>query len=177
MRHIRPIAVAASCIALACCAQPAPEPTPPPPTPAPTPTPTPPPPVAQPQYDNWADAPATPGDWHLRETGSGPQAVFGPSAGEATFAFTCNRADRTVTLMRAGAAAGASSLVVRTETRDGTLPARTAGATLAASLPAADPLLAAMAFSKGRFAVETAGLPTLYIPSWPEMTRVIEDCR
>jgi hypothetical protein len=40
-----------------------------------------------------------------------------------------------------------------------------------------DPLLDAMAFSRGRFAVETAGKPTLYVPSWPEVSRVIEDCR
>jgi hypothetical protein len=34
-----------------------------------------------------------------------------------------------------------------------------------------------MAFSRGRFAIETAGLPTLYVPSWPEVSRVVEDCR
>ena len=44
-------------------------------------------------------------------------------------------------------------------------------------MPARDPLLDAMAFSKGRFALEVAGLPTLYVPSYPEVTRVIEDCR
>ena len=33
------------------------------------------------------------------------------------------------------------------------------------------------AFSKGRFAIETPGLATLYVPSYPEITRVIEDCR
>ncbi len=69
---------------------------------------------------------------------------------------------------------------IRTETSDRAVPAQQAGtglSMLAATLPAADPLLAAMAFSKGRFAVETQGLATLYIPSWPEVTRVIEDCR
>jgi hypothetical protein len=44
-------------------------------------------------------------------------------------------------------------------------------------VPAQDPLLDAMAFSKGRFAVESAGLATLYVPPYPEVTRVIEDCR
>ncbi len=48
---------------------------------------------------------------------------------------------------------------------------------IAARVAANDPLLDAMAFSKGRFAVEVAGLPTLYVPSYPEVTRVIEDCR
>ena len=48
---------------------------------------------------------------------------------------------------------------------------------IALTLAARDGLLDAMAFSRGRFAVETAGLPTLYVPSWTEVSRVIEDCR
>lgn len=40
-----------------------------------------------------------------------------------------------------------------------------------------DSLLDAIALSRGRFAVEMAGLPTLYLPSWAEVSRVIEDCR
>ena len=46
-----------------------------------------------------------------------------------------------------------------------------------AELPARDPALDAIAFSRGRFALETAGLATLYLPSWPEISRVVEDCR
>jgi hypothetical protein len=34
-----------------------------------------------------------------------------------------------------------------------------------------------MAYSRGRFMVETAGLPALYLPSWPEVTRVVDDCQ
>ncbi len=48
---------------------------------------------------------------------------------------------------------------------------------LAITLNARDPLFDAMAISKGRFAVEVGGEATLYVPSWPEVTRVIEDCR
>jgi hypothetical protein len=32
-------------------------------------------------------------------------------------------------------------------------------------------------FSRGRFAVETDGLPTLVLQTWPEPARVVEDCR
>ena len=46
-----------------------------------------------------------------------------------------------------------------------------------ARIDARDPLLDAIAFSKGRFVVDVVGLPTLYVPSFPEVTRVIEDCR
>lgn len=49
--------------------------------------------------------------------------------------------------------------------------------TIVARIPARDPLLDAMAFSRGRFAVEVSALPTLYVPAYPEVTRAIEDCR
>jgi hypothetical protein len=48
---------------------------------------------------------------------------------------------------------------------------------LVGTIPARDPLLDAMAFSKGRFAVEVTGGAPLYVPAYPEVTRVIEDCR
>lgn len=176
---LRASLIAATCIALASCVTAPPEPEPAPPAPAPAPTPTPPP-VQQPTYENWMDAPRTPGDWYFRTTASGSQAVYGPADSEAIFALTCNRAERTITLTRAGHGTAPSAMRIRTETVERTLAAQGAStglSTIAATLPATDPLLAAMAFSKGRFAVETQGLATLYIPSWPEVTRVIEDCR
>jgi hypothetical protein len=44
------------------------------------------------------------------------------------------------------------------------------------SLGARDPLLDAMAFSRGA-AVEVAGLPALVLPADPAISRVVEDCR
>ena len=46
-----------------------------------------------------------------------------------------------------------------------------------AALAATDPWLDAMAFSRGRFTVGVAGLDLLVIPAWPELARVVEDCR
>ena len=59
------------------------------------------------------------------------------------------------------------------------LPARFEPATaqLIAELPRTDPLLDAIAFSRGRFAVSVSGTPALVLPAWPELTRVVEDCR
>lgn len=94
--------------------------------------------------------------------------------------LACDRAAGRVTLTRQGQPAGAATLTVRTGSASravtgsavpGPPPAVTA------SVPARDSLLDAMAFSRGRFALETPGLPTLYVPSWPEIGRVIEDCR
>lgn len=70
---------------------------------------------------------------------------------------------------------------IRTETGDRVLTgqplvgARNGGVFV--QLDSSDPLLDAMAVTKGRFAIETEGAPTLYLPSWAEVTRVIEDCR
>lgn len=178
----RALAVIA-CAGVAACTPPAPEPTPPPvtaPSPAPTPTPAPPPPPPpQPVYDNLLDAPLTPGDWTYRTDSSGTIALFGQPRGEPDFALRCNPASRTVSLLRAGTGMGEVALRIRTEALDRVLTARQLGdqlPTLRTDLPATDPLLAAMAFSKGRFAVEAEGQRTLYIPAWPEITRVVEDC-
>lgn len=86
----------------------------------------------------------------------------------------------TVTLLRAGAGKGQVPMTVLTpgSTRS-IMGVAQAGPppVIAVTFPARDPLLDAMAFSRGRFAIETLGLPTLYVPSWPEVSRVVEDCR
>ena len=40
-----------------------------------------------------------------------------------------------------------------------------------------DPILDAMIYSRGRIALEVTGQMPLAIPSWPEIGRVVEDCR
>jgi len=176
------ISLSLTTLIVACCA-PAPEPETtrtPVAMPMPTPTAAPPPVVTQPVYDNWMDAPRTPGDWAYRTDGSGSLATYGNAGGNPAFAMRCDPAAGTVALLRAGSGNGAVPMRIRTETGDRMVTARQVGDQLPAlrtDLPARDALLEAMAFSKGRFAVEAQGLPTLYVPAWPEVTRVIEDCR
>ncbi len=82
--------------------------------------------------------------------------------------------------MRAAQASSPVQMRIRTETADRTVTAQPTGGQLpyvAASFGARDPIFDAMALSKGRFAIETPGAPTLYLPAWAEVTRVIEDCR
>ena len=178
MRLIRGLlGVALPCFVLAACV-PAPEPTPTPaPAPAPTPTPTP---VATPSpvpsFANWIDAPATPGDW----TYANGMALFGEPASGSRLSLRCDRAAGVIEISRAGQAVAPLPMIIRTEFIERGIdaaPARSDPPSIVARVPARDPLLDAMAFSKGRFAVEVGGLQTLYIPSWPEVTRVIEDCR
>lgn len=160
------------------CVPPAPEPTPTPPSPRPAAMATPvtrPTPI--PTSTAWIDQPQTPGDWRYAATGGGSVARFGEAASEARFAVECNSASHTVSLLRYGPAGSNAPMIVRTEFGDRSLAASASGDALRASLAATDSTLDAMAFSKGRFAVEVAGATPLYMPSWPEITRVIEDCR
>lgn len=175
----RPLASAlALCLALAACV-PAPEPTPAPepsPTPTPTPTPTVAAPAPVPSFDHWLDAPQTPGDWSY----AAGTARFGVPGSDAPLTLRCDRAAGAVEVVRAGSAAAASPMIIRTETMEravDAVPGSAAGPSVVARIPARDPLLDAMAFSRGRFAVEVSGLPALYVPAYPEVTRVIEDCR
>jgi len=167
---------------------PAPDSTPPP-TPAPTPTPTPTPVAttaapapapAPPPAENWIDRPRTPGDWSYRAESDGGIALYGESASETRFSIDCDRGANQVTLTRAGQVQGQASMTIRTETTDRALATRASGSgqpTVVADIPARDPLLDAMAITRGRFAVEVPGLSTVYLPPWAEVTRVIEECR
>ncbi|MBX7502454.1 hypothetical protein K3181_13485 [Qipengyuania sp. YG27] len=155
-------------------------------TPAPTPTPTPvasapaPTPAAPPPAKNWIDNPRTPGDWSYRAEADGGIALYGERASEARFSVDCDRGSGRVTLTRSGSGSAPAAMTIRTETVDRTLAAQATSTQLPsvrATLAASDPLLDAMAITRGRFAVETPGLSTLYLPPWAELTRVIEDCR
>ena len=157
---------------LAACAVPPPPPVaPPPPPPAPTPTTT--------AVGDWRDAPQTPGDWSYAATASGSAASFS-SGGSTVFALICDPVQRRITVSRAGQATAALPMTLRTTSTDRTFNATPAPGTLptlAAVFSANDPLLDALAYSRGRFAVEVNGLPTLYLPAWSEVGRVTEDCR
>ena len=136
--------------------------------------------VEAPTYDSWVDVPQTPGDWYYQPTPTGGAARFGLPQSEARFSMVCDRTTRTIALIRSGSSPVAVQMRIRTELGDRVLGAVPSGGplpTLTASLTAHDPFLEAIAFSKGRFAVEVQGIDTLYLPAWPEVSRVIEDCR
>ncbi len=146
-------------------------------TPVPRPAPVPKPTQAA-SYSSWMDVPASPGNWSFSAANS--MARFGESASEPRLSFGCTRSPRQVMLIRHGTAANLpATLTIRTESATRTLTATPASdrASVSVALAANDPLLDAMALTKGRFAVEAQGLPTLYVPAWGEVTRVIEDCR
>jgi hypothetical protein len=128
--------------------------------------------VTVPQDRAWIDAPLSPGDWRY-EAGPAARAWFGPP-GQPSFSVRCE--GRQIVLSRAGAGSG-STMLVRASNGARSLTARAAGGATEAILPASDPFLDTMLFSRGRFAVEAPGLPRLIVPAWPEPARVVEDCR
>lgn len=133
-------------------------------------------PVPPPASRTWMDAPQTTGDWRYLPGAGGGIAMFGAAGATPLFAMRCERAARVVILARTGVAA-ARQMTVHSETQNRTLAAAPVGQSIEARLAAGDRLLDAMALSKGRFAIEVPGAASLFLPSWAEVTRVIEDCR
>ncbi len=176
MKAIAPL-VALS-LALAACV-PAPTPAPAPPVVQPRPVQAAPPPLPAPVQD-WRDAPQTPGTWVWAMSAGKSTAMFGRPGAPLMATLTCDRAQGRVLLARAGSATVATPMAVATTTQRRPLlndPAISPPGWLVVAVAARDPLLDAMAFSRGRFALEAAGQETLYLPAWPEISRVIEDCR
>lgn len=145
------------------------------------------PPPAPPPPANWIDAPQTTGNWRHLASANGSEALFAGHGGAPLFAIQCNRQAGQIRLVRHADGAqnrtrGAAMRILtgpRTQMLNASLqPAGQQGAThIMATLAPRDPLLDAMIFTRGRFGVESEGQPALYLPSWPEIAKVVEDCR
>ena len=132
-----------------------------------------------------APAPAVPdftyaiplaGTWAYASTGGG--ATFLSASAMPQLTIRCDRTTRRVFISKPATAA-VPFLNVWTGSAARGVPASfdPATARLTIQLAATDPLLDALAFSHGRFAVYVPGSPALVLPAWPEVARVIEDCR
>lgn len=192
--------LAALTLSLAACMAPPPPPPaarPATPAPAPRPTPAPPPRPATPPVD-WRDATPAAGTWRYRSGAPGGLATFVAPDGRALLSLRCDLAARALTIVREGlpavdpqpapegpAPASAEGIPAQisaaTQQRRLVAHALPIGANeapqIALTLPAQDSLLDALAFSRGRFAVDIYGAPMLVLPAWAEVARVVEDCR
>jgi hypothetical protein len=133
---------------------------------------------AAPAIPDMSTATPLPGTWSWSQTASGSEGTFSDASARPQLTIRCTRLSRFVTLSRPASAA-APSLSVWTSTQTRSLPAKfdPATARLSADLAAFDPLLDAIAFSRGRFAVGLAGQPPLVVPPWADVARIVEDCR
>jgi hypothetical protein len=132
---------------------------------------------AQPGAVNIESLTPVAGRWSYRSYPGGSEAAFADLAG-TRLAIRCNRVVRTVSIMRSGVPAASATLSVWTSSLSRSVPARfDASRTLTADVAITDPLLDAIALSRGRFATSALGAPIAAYPAWAEPTRVIEDCR
>lgn len=165
---------------IAACSAPEPEPAPvpapqpptvvAPPAPAPPPEPT----------GKWTDWPLAEGDWVYRSDQRGSLALFGRPNSDATVLIRCDQSQRRIFISQAGSVGDSATMTLRASSGLQSFPARSTGGTTpyaAISLVPDDYMLDRIAFSRGRFAMQTTGLTSLAIPIWPEFTRVVEDCR
>jgi hypothetical protein len=118
------------------------------------------------------------GAWGYRAIPGGSEANYVDAAAAVRMQVRCNRVARTVSIVRTGVPAAAPTMAIWTTSLARTVPARyLATKELVADLASTDPLLDAIAFSRGRIATAASGAPMLTVASGPETTRVIEDCR
>ena len=177
MRRILFLALAG--VSVASCAAPkvvpAPRPQPAPPkivSPAPTP-----PAIIQPQGP-WLDWPMAAGSWVYRRDDRGSISLYGAPNADALVTLRCDKGRRTIFLSRAGSAG--SAITVRTSASMKSIAAQPTGGKpsyIASEIAPTDPILDAMAYSRGRIAIEASPLLNIAIPVWSEIGRVVEDCR
>ncbi len=115
---------------------------------------------------DWRVVPLAVGRWRYRAIAGGSEAAWSDGVGTVQLTISCALASRRVliTRLRGGvpmtvSTTGASRMLVTP------------------NLPATDPLLDQIAFSRGRFAVAAPGAALLVVPSWAEPAKAIEDCR
>jgi hypothetical protein len=118
------------------------------------------------------------GDWTYTPAIDGSEATFANASGQAQLTIRCTRSTRRVALLKAASAAS-PSLWIWTSSDKKTLPATFDSSTgrVVADLGAFDPLLDAIASSRGRIGFSSSGLEALVVPPWADVARVIEDCR
>ena len=130
---------------------------------------------------------ATPiaGNWTYATTADGSEATFSNPSALPQLSIRCVRATRRVTIAKPAGAA-APFMYVWTSSAVRSVPASFNPLTnrISIDVTSNDPLLDALAFSRGRIGVivsQSAGSPAqsvqLVVPAWPEIARVVEDCR
>jgi hypothetical protein len=118
------------------------------------------------------------GSWTYRAIEGGSEADFIDAAAAVRLKIRCERAARKVSIVRTDVPAATATLTIWTSTASRSVPARFLPTKdLVADLSATDSLLDSVAFSRGRLATAAQGAPMVAVPAWPEIDRVIEDCR
>jgi hypothetical protein len=123
---------------------------------------------------------ATPiaGTWTYAATPTGSEANFVNPSSLPQLTIRCTKATRRVMVLKPATGA-AAVMTVWTSSAVRAVPASFNPLTnrISIDLVSNDPLLDALAFSRGRIGVSVVNVPSLVVPAWPEIARVVEDCR
>ena len=120
--------------------------------------------------DAYRNRPLTTGAWTLLLAAESSEARYGEAGRPARLTLRCDMAARRVRITRPDRTPGTITIVTSSMTRTLTAPGE---------VLASEPLLDAIAFSRGRFVVlaPASSGDALIIPAWPEAARIAEDCR
>jgi hypothetical protein len=118
------------------------------------------------------------GRWSFGSVDGGAEAIFRDSSGTPQLSIRCTRTPRRIQIRKA-ATKPSAMLWIWTSAQSKDLPAAfdPSTRTIVAELSAFDPVLDAMASSRGRLGIGSSDLDVLVAPPWAEVGRVIEDCR
>ena len=123
---------------------------------------------------------ATPiaGTWNYTAGATASEASFLNQSALPQLTIRCTKATRRVTILKPATGA-AATMTLWTSSAVRAVPASFNPLTnrISIELVSNDPLLDALAFSRGRIGVTVAGGPSLVVPAWPEVAHVVEDCR
>jgi hypothetical protein len=145
-------------------------------------------PVAAQMAGDWTDWPLAKGSWVYRTDARGSVALFGQEQRDAVVTIRCDRAQGRIYITRAdeagtgraGAGASSGTITVRASSALKTFGASATGgnpAYIAAEIMPADPILDAIIYTRGRFALQGSGGQSVAIPVYAEIAKVVEDCR
>ena len=127
------------------------------------------------------DWPISAGDWVYRRDARGSIALFGAPGTDALITLRCDVARGRIYLARADeSGAGAGKLTLRSSSalkQFNVLPTGGTPPYVAAEILPDDGILDAMAYTRGRIAIEAQGQKSIAVPLWAEASRIVEDCR
>lgn len=131
---------------------------------------------------DWIDRPLSAGTWRYSVSGDGgTRASFGTGEAAELFSIECRAKGQALLARRtltANPPAGQISMTLRATSGGRAFPASSGdGRAAVAEIAPPDSHLDALAFSRGRILVAVPGTTDLILPAWPEIARVIEDCR
>jgi hypothetical protein len=118
------------------------------------------------------------GNWTYAATPEGSDATFANASGSPQLFVHCTKATRRVSISKpASSAAPTISIWTSSLTRSVPSSFNPAAARLTVDLSNYDPLLDAIATSRGRIGFSVGNDSALVLPAWAEAAHVIEDCR